>query len=43
MGLVTRQSKKIDDLFAKLAKEPITKEKKPKDDSQDQTKKKKEK
>lgn len=34
MGLVTRQSKQLDDLFAKLAKEPVKKTKKPKDKSQ---------
>lgn len=30
MGLVTRQSKKLDDLFAKLAKEPVKVDQKPK-------------
>lgn len=40
MGLVTRQSKKLDDLFAKLAKEPATKPKKPThDDKEGQGKK----
>lgn len=31
MGLVTRQSKKLDDLFAKLATEPKERKKKPAD------------
>ena len=36
MGLVTRQSKKLDDLFAKLAKEPATKPKKPAQDDKEE-------